>query len=230
MWLLRFFNSSLGTKLLMSLTGLFLCTFLLVHLVGNIQLFFPDGGQKFNVYAKFMTTNPIIKFTSYGLYATFLLHALKGILIWLYNKKARGGSYAVGSTPDTQHKFAAYNMATLGIVIFAFLGLHMAQFWFRMHFLEMPMAEYDGEKYKNLYAIVSEAFAQEWVVGVYLISLLALALHLLHGFASAFQTLGINHKKYTPVIKVLGSTFAILVPLAFAAMPVFFYLKTMGVF
>lgn len=230
-WLLKFFTSSIGNKLLMSLTGLFLCTFLLVHMVGNLQLFKFDDGESFNLYAKFMTTNPLIKFTSYGLYATFLLHAIKGILLWLYNRNARGGSYSGKDKPATRHSFAAYNMATLGIIIFAFLGLHLAQFWARMHFFNMPMATYQiaGEavEVKNLYVLVKEAFSQVWVVIVYVISLGALALHLLHGFASAFQSLGLNHKKYTPIIQGLGTAFAVLVPLAFAAMPIFFFVLSL---
>ena len=178
-----------------------------------------------------MTTNPLIKFTSYGLYATFILHAIKGILLWSYNRSARGGSYAGKDKPATRHSFAAYNMATWGIIIFAFLGLHLAQFWAKMHFFNMPMATYGvGEnavEVKDLYAIVKEAFSQPWVVVVYLISLAALALHLLHGFASAFQSLGLNHKKYTPIIQGLGTAFSILVPLAYAAMPVYFFILSM---
>jgi succinate dehydrogenase / fumarate reductase cytochrome b subunit len=230
-WLLKFFNSSIGSKLLMSLTGLFLCSFLLVHMSGNLLLFVPDEGAKFNAYAYFMTNNLLIKTLSYGLYATFLLHAVKGLLMAVYNRSARGGQkYAGQNSPATRYGFAAYNMATLGIIVFAFFGLHMAQFWARMHFFTMPTKTYDGTEYKDLYAIVAEAFAQPWVVAVYLISLAALSLHLLHGFGSAFQTLGINHKKYSPVIRGLGAGFAILVPLGFAAMPIFFFLKSIGTF
>jgi succinate dehydrogenase / fumarate reductase cytochrome b subunit len=230
-WLLKFFNSSIGSKLLMSLTGLFLCSFLLVHMSGNLLLFVPDEGAKFNAYAYFMTNNLLIKTLSYGLYATFLLHAIKGLLMAVYNRSARGGQkYAGQNSPATRYGFAAYIMATLGIIVFAFFGLHMAQFWARMHFFTMPVKTYDGVEYKDLYAIVAEAFAQPWVVAVYLISLAALSLHLLHGFGSAFQTLGINHKKYSPIIRGLGAGFAILVPLGFAAMPIFFFLKSIGTF
>jgi succinate dehydrogenase / fumarate reductase cytochrome b subunit len=202
---------------------------------GNLLLFVPDEGEKFNAYAKFMTSNLLIKSLSYGLYATFLLHAVKGILIAVYNRGARGGAkYAGQKSPATRYGFAAYNMATLGIIIFAFFGLHMAQFWARMHFFTMPEKTYgegvDAQTYKDLYAIVGEAFAQPWVVAVYLISLAALSLHLLHGFASGFQTLGLSHKKYSPIIQATGTAFAILVPLGFAAMPIFFFLKSVGLF
>ena len=218
-WLFNFLTSSLGEKVLMSLTGLFLCSFLLVHMVGNLQLFVPDNGLAFNAYAKFMTTNPLIKFTSYGLYFAILLHAFKGIGLWLSNKKAKDGGYRGKSIAPTRLSFAARNMATLGLIVFAFLGLHLAQFWAKMHFGTMPV---DAEGNKDLYKLVAEAFQQPWIVAVYLLSLGALSLHLLHGFQSAFQTLGISHKKYTPLVVGLGYAFSVLVPLGFAAMPLYF--------
>jgi succinate dehydrogenase / fumarate reductase, cytochrome b subunit len=229
-WLLKFFNSSIGSKLIMSLTGLFLCSFLLIHMAGNLQLFANDGGKSFNAYAYFMTHNPLIKTVSYGLYAMILVHAIKGLLLWFYNSGAKGTKYAKPKHSDTRFAFASYNMATLGIIVFAFIGLHMAQFWGKMHFSsDMPTMVIEGfkEPVKDLYKLVADTFAHAWVVVVYLISLLALSLHLLHGFASGFQTLGFNHKKYTPLIHALGTGFAILIPLGFAAMPLFFFAKSM---
>ena len=222
MWLLKFFNSSIGSKLIMSLTGLFLCSFLLVHMAGNLQLFVSDQGASFNAYAKFMTSNPLIKTISYGLYAMILLHAVKGILIWLYNRNAKGQTYAGKEKSDTEFRFASHNMATLGIIVFAFIGTHMYNFWAKMHFGTVPP---DAAGNKNLYILVAEAFQNPILVAFYVVSMIALSLHLLHGFSSGFQTLGLNHKKYTPIIKSTGITFAILVPLGFAAMPLFFYMK-----
>ncbi len=232
MWLLKFFNSSIGSKLIMSLTGLFLCSFLLVHMAGNLQLFAGDNGEKFNAYAYFMTHNPLIKTVSYGLYAMIFVHALKGLLIWRYNRAAKGTTYAGKERSNTRFAFASYNMATLGIIVFAFLGLHMAQFWAKMHFSDLPTMAVAGmdEPVKNLYALVAEAFSQVWVVAVYLVSLAALSLHLLHGFQSGFQTLGLNHKKYTPFIQTVGTAFAIIVPLGYAAMPIYFFVKSIGGF
>lgn len=218
-WLINFLNSSLGQKLLMSLTGLFLCSFLLVHLAGNLQLLAGDGGVSFNAYAAFMTSNPLIKFISYGLYFFILLHAVKGFALAFSNRKARGPQgYKVQSGGKAPNKFISNNMALWGLIIFAFIGLHMSQFWYRMKFGEMPM---QGE-YKDLYTIVAEAFQQEWVVAVYVLSLVALSLHLIHGFQSAFQTLGVNHKKYTPVIKIVGLVFSIVIPLGYMVLPIYF--------
>lgn len=221
-WLINFLNSSLGNKVLMSLTGLFLSSFLLVHLSGNLQLLKGDGGLAFNAYAHFMTTNPIIKFTSYGLYASILLHAIKGIGLYMANRKAKGQGYKVTRYAQKgASAISSRNMALLGTIVLGFLGLHMAQFWGRMHFTEMPI---DAAGNKDLFLIVKEAFQVEWVVIVYLISMIALAFHLVHGFQSAFQTLGLNHKKYTPIIKAVGLIFAIVVPAGFAVLPIYFLL------
>ena len=131
-WITDFLTSSIGKKLVMSLTGLFLCSFLVIHLLGNLQLLIPDGGAKFNVYAKFMTSNPLIKFISFGLYAGILLHAIQGILIWLSNKKAKSTKYAVSTY--TNGSWMSKNMGLLGTLVLFFLCVHMGDFWLRMKF------------------------------------------------------------------------------------------------
>jgi succinate dehydrogenase / fumarate reductase, cytochrome b subunit len=118
----------------------------------------------------------------------------------------------------------------LGTVLLIFIVLHMRTFWFEMHFGYVPTAEYDGQSYKDLYKIVTEAFSQWWYVLIYVLSMGALGYHLAHGFQSGFQTFGLRHKKYTPLIQFLGTwVFAIIIPALFAAMPVYFYLKHVGV-
>lgn len=207
----------------MSLTGLFLVIFLVVHLIGNLQLLYSDGGESFNKYAYFMTNNPLIKASSFGLYFFILLHAIQGIIIALSNRHAKGSKYAVSTNANST--WASKNMALLGTLILAFLCIHMGDFWFRMKAGLLDMAAYDDIDYEvaNLYDRVVYSFSQLWIVIIYLIGMVALALHLNHGFSSAFQTLGLNHKKYTPIIEGLGKTFSILVPLAFAIIPVFIY-------
>ncbi len=210
----------------MSLTGLFLITFLPVHLLGNLMLLKADGGEAFNTYAYFMTNNPLIKFVSIGLYFFIILHAIQGILIAVSNKKAKGTKYMVNTY--TNKSWASNNMALLGILIFAFICIHMGDFWFKMKFtsqLDMvtDYAGYEGIAIKDLYARVVAAFDQLWIVVVYLIGMVALGFHLMHGFASAFQTLGINHQKYTPIIKSLGMAYSILIPLGFAIIPIYMF-------
>ncbi len=219
-WFLDFLTSSIGRKLVMSLTGLFLITFLPVHLAGNLQLLAGDGGEAFNIYAKFMTSNPLIKFTSYGLYTGIALHAILGLAIWAKNRSATGKSYAVKNGNGTT--WASRSMAFLGTLILIFIFIHMGDFWYSMKFggLDDKLVTYDGIKYKDLYTKVSTSFSQLWIVIVYVISMIALAFHLNHGFASAFQSLGLNHKKYTPLIKGLGTVYSIIIPLMFALIPI----------
>ncbi len=251
-WLTSFLKSSIGKKLLMALTGLFLCTFLIVHLIGNFQLFKNDGGLSFNVYAVFMTTNPLIKFTSYGLYATILFHAIWGIYITIENKKARPVAYAQVDGKSNS-KWTSRNMGILGTIILVFIVVHMSGFWAKYKFGEVPYTDYhvnltDGEikafpysgeisnkmeKFteqgfervivKDLYAVVRDAFQNIGVVIFYVIAMLALGFHLIHGFSSGFQTLGLNHKKYNHLIKSIGfGVFGVIIPFLFALMPIYF--------
>ncbi len=229
-WFSSFITSSLGRKLIMSLTGLFLILFLLVHLAGNLQLLLDDGGESFNKYSYFMTHNGLIKTISYGLYFFILLHAIQGVLIWKKNRISRGSNkYAVQvvRTVNT-NGFAAKNMMYLGLMILAFLLLHMGDFWWATKTANLPTETYEGspKSYLDLYVKVYVSFKQLWVVIAYLVGLLALFFHLLHGFQSAFQTLGLHHKKYTPWIKTIGLAYSVLIPVGYAILPVYFYFKT----
>ena len=221
-WIINFFTSSIGRKIIMSLTGIFLILFLTVHLIGNLQLLIDDGGEQFNLYAKMMTSNPLIKVISYGNYFFIVLHAILGIVLWLQNKNAKGSRYAVKAKNTT---FASQNMAWFGIVILVFIIIHMGQFWFKMHFGDLPLETYGTvEGVKNLYIPVAAAFSNIGFVIFYVICMVVIGLHLSHGFQSAFQSLGLNHKKYTPIIKGLGLGYSILIPLGFAIIPIAFYL------
>ena len=222
-------TSSIGQKITMSLTGLFLITFLVVHLVGNFQLLLNDGGEQFNLYADFMTSNPLIKTVSYGLYAFIILHTIQGLLLWVQNRKASGGSrYAVKNTRSVKTSSTiSKNMAILGTIILIFLVVHMGQFWFKMKMGDLPLASYDGVEVKNLYAPVKAAFTNIFYVLFYVVAMFFIGAHLKHGFSSAFQTLGLNHPKYNGFISVLGNAYAILVPLGFAIIPIVFYVRNM---
>ncbi len=224
-WLSNFLASSIGQKLVMSLTGLFLILFLLVHLVGNLQLLYDDGGEAFNVYANFMTTNPLIKTTSIGLYFFILLHTIQGIFIKRKNVTSRLDRYAVKSRSTSS--FASRNMAPLGIIIFVFLVLHMWQFWYKMKMgaLDPVSVEIGGhlKDVQNLYAPVAYAFSQWGYVLFYVFSMFVIGLHLFHGFQSSFQTLGLGHKRFSGLIKAFGVLYSVVVPAGFAIIPVYFY-------
>jgi succinate dehydrogenase / fumarate reductase cytochrome b subunit len=216
-WFTKFLSSTLGKKLIMALTGLFLISFLIIHLIGNLQLLHDDGGRAFNIYAKFMTSNPLIKTVSYLLYTSILVHALWALFLSLQNRKARGAGYAI---TNKSSEWSSRNMGILGTIILIFTVIHMRQFWAEMHWGSVPMATYDGVEVKDLYTIVAFAFDQPVYVILYVVCMVALAFHLWHGFSSAFQTLGLNHLKYNGVINFVGRTLAIVVPAAFAWIPI----------
>lgn len=216
--------ASITQKVLMALTGLFLCTFLVVHLAGNLQLI-PGMGTRegFNEYALFMTTFPLIKIVSYGLYASIILHAIVALILTMQNKKARPVKYAKNNAAANS-KWSSRNMGLLGSVILVFIVIHMRSFWARYHWGEMPIMELEnGEKLKDLYTVTISAFQNPWYVLFYVVSLIALAFHLSHGFESGFQSLGLNHKKYTPWIKKFGVAFGIIICLLFAIIPISIY-------
>jgi len=179
-WFSSFLTSSIGQKIIMSLTGLFLILFLTVHLAGNLQLLANDGGESFNTYAYMMTHNPLIKFISIGNFFFIGLHAVQGILLALKNRAAKGQKYTVQSSASSS--------------------------------------------FADLYAQVLIVYKNPiWTI-LYIVGLIALAFHLNHGFSSAFQTLGLNHKKYTPFIEGMGKLYSIAIPLGFAIIPIVIFL------
>ena len=222
-WFTNFFSSTIGRKVVMALTGLFLILFLVVHLIGNLQLLKSDNGQSFNVYAQFMTSNPLIKVISYVNYAFILIHVIWSIMLTRRNRIARGPeSYALSK--NSSH-WTSRNMGILGTFIFIFLVIHLRSFWYEMHWGGIPTTTYEGTEYKNLYAVVEAAYTDIWFVVLYVVSMTLLAFHLFHGFGSVFQTLGLNHVKYNPVIRFLGVSFAVVVPALFALIPIYMYIN-----
>lgn len=221
-WFLDLFSSSLGRKLMMALTGLFLITFLAVHLAGNLQLLKDDGGIAFNKYAEFMSTNPLIQVVSKLNFAFIIIHALWALLLTRKNAKARGPvGYAVSSGKSSH--WTSRNMGVLGTVLLVFIVIHLKDFWASMHFGGVEMVDYDGQPYRDIYSLVNEWFHKSWYVALYVVSMAAVGFHLYHGFASAFQTLGLNHLKYNGVIEVVGKSFAVIVSILFAIIPVVMY-------
>ena len=226
-WLSQALSSSLGKKLLMALTGLFLIIFLIGHLLGNFLLFKEDGGQAFNEYAKFMTTTPAVMVLSILTYVSIIAHVIYSIILSIHNRKSRPVKYAV-SGASANSIWTSRNMGVLGTFVLIFIVIHLKSFWYEMKFGSVPMVEYDSGSMKDLYLIVNQAFAQPWYVLFYVLSMLILAFHLSHGFKSAFQTLGLSHVKYTPLITIVGKTFAVIVPLLFASIPVYIFFKVQG--
>ena len=205
----------------MSITGIFIIVFVAVHVSGNSLLFKNDGGLAFNAYSSLMSTNPLIQMVSKVNYALILLHVIYAIVLTRKNQSARPVGYAIpgGSVSSS---WASRNMMLLGIILFVFLIIHLRGFWYEMHYGNLGL---DSNGNKDLYAIVVAAYSQWWYAGIYVISMIALSFHLSHGFSSTFQSLGLNHTKYTPFIKLVGRLFSIIVPLLFALMPIYLFLK-----
>jgi succinate dehydrogenase / fumarate reductase, cytochrome b subunit len=212
-WFTKTLSSSLGKKLLMGLTGLFLISFLLIHCGINACIFVNDGGETFNAAAEFMGTNFFIRTAEIVLFAGLILHAVDGLLLWAQNNKKRPVAYAqVSSQTSTWY---SRSMGLLGTLLLLFLILHLRHFWFVSRLTDEITS---GQS--TLFAEMKEVFASPIVVAIYVLGCISLAYHLMHGFESAFQTLGFNHPKYTPFIKLLGFGFAILIPIIFALMPI----------
>ncbi len=212
----------------MSVTGLFLCTFLVVHLVGNLQLFKHDQGAAFNTYSHFMGTNPIIRTIEWGLVLGFGFHIYEAFALSRRNKTARGQGYVTNHS-EQNSEWTSRNMGILGTIILIFLLVHLYNFFWRARFGGLD--KIGGENLEtrdldNLYLAVVSSFHIWWYVLLYVAAQISLGYHLWHGFRSGFQTLGLNHRKYTPVIKWAGYAFAVVVSAGFASMPLYFFLFT----
>ena len=243
----------------MALTGLFLCTFLIVHLGGNLLLFKDDQGFGFNVYANFLTHFPPIEVIAYLLYLSILVHALYALILTVKNRKARPVKYA--SSNEAPASWSSKNMGLLGSILFLFIVIHMSDFWYNYKYSgKVGFVEYktdlatdkttavpynpvspDFEKsvsvvnnieivrVKDLHARVASSFSNLIYVIFYVIAMGAVSFHLLHGFQSAFRTLGWVHRKYTPVVNFIGTwLFAVIIPLGFALMPVVYYIQSLN--
>ena len=280
-------KSSIAKKYWMALTGLFLCTFLVGHLLGNLQLAFKageEGRQAFNEYAYFMAHNPMIKILSYLTYISILFHTIDGILLTIKNKKSRPVKYAKNNA-NANSSSTSRNMALLGSLILIFIVTHMANFWYKakissdsfpLHIIKTEVKNQKGqsqykeyyhtktspiekdsvvaiknktelydkrnfkiaEGYKDLHSLVFAFFGQDkskygfpkndqaiFYTLFYVLSMCVLCFHLWHGFASAFQTVGVNHSSYNTIIKSTGKLFAILIPLGFAIIPLMIFLN-----
>lgn len=222
-WFTKTFTSTIGRKFLVSVTGLFLCSFLVVHLVGNLQLF-NETGDAFNIYSHFMATNPIIRTMEIVLVLGFGFHIYEALVLTRRNQSVRKVDYAY-NRPEDNSNWSSRNMGLLGTVILVFLIIHLYNFFWRARFGEPNMIPIEGTEYDDLYSVVVQSFHLWWYVLIYVLGQIALGFHLYHGFQSAFQTLGLNHKKYTPFLQKFGAFFSIVVPAGFASMPLYFFIK-----
>ncbi|CAI9684509.1 hypothetical protein EAVNVH72_02719 [Elizabethkingia anophelis] len=205
----------------MCLTGLFLGFFLLIHFLGNLQLFLPQeqAHLQFNAYSHFLSGNIVIKIVSLVLYTSIILHAIDGLVITIKNKKS-GGTYQ-SDRRGRASKWYSRNMGILGTLILIFLVIHFQNFWYVYKFGSLPL---DDKGNKDLYILVVTVFKEWWYVVIYVISMIALCYHLIHGIYSAVRTLGLFHPKYVKWIKIAGITYSVIISVGFALMPVYVFL------
>jgi len=213
--ILEFLESSIGKKILVAAAGILLCGFLVTHLAGNLLMFV--GGDTFNKYAEALEHNPLLPIAEIGLIALFLVHIVLAYRATYLNRAARPEGYQVykgkgARTPGSR------TMAITGTVLLAFVIIHVATFKFDIGGLKGQI-EGQGE---SLFNHVLGWFANPWYSAFYILSVGGLGLHLSHGVQSAAQTFGLNHPRYTPLIKKAGLAFAILIFLGFASFPVYF--------
>jgi len=216
-------QTTLIKKIIMALTGLFLAFFLIIHLLGNLQLLLPEqeGHLQFNAYSHLLGGNIIIKMVSYVLYASILFHAFDALILFIENRKANDQNYKTDNRAEVSG-WISRNMGILGSLILIFLVIHFKDYWYVYKFGSPPL---DADGNKDLYTIVINSFQELWYVVLYVIAIIALGLHLMHGVSSAFRTLGVYHLKFIKWIKYGGYAFSILITTGFTIIPIIIYLK-----
>jgi succinate dehydrogenase / fumarate reductase cytochrome b subunit len=202
----------------MSITGLFLCIYLVVHLLGNLILFKNDQGAAFNQYFVTLSGNPFIRIIEVVLVFGFLFHIVDAVVLTLRNRNARPTAYALNS-PQANSSWASRNMGITGTIILLFLIVHVNSFTVRHRII--------GTR-ESMYETVARAFQSGWsgwYWAFYVVAMIFLGIHLNHGFQSAFRSIGLSNPKYIPLIKKIGWFFSVIIPTAFAAIPLYFFFR-----
>jgi succinate dehydrogenase / fumarate reductase cytochrome b subunit len=215
----RLLSSSVGTKLLIGVTGLLLFAYLILHLVGNAIIFL--GQEAFNAYAHFLISNPLVVPVEIGLLLIFLVHIYKTIRMWFDNQAARPVGYTktVSAGHTSRKSVASTTMILSGLLIAIFVVIHVKQFKFGTFYLVAG-----SEAVRDLYRTEIEVFQQPIWVAFYVLSTLLVGLHLRHGIASAFQSLGLDHPTYTQQIVTWGIAGAVIIGGGLAMIPIWVYL------
>ncbi|HLF44823.1 MAG TPA: succinate dehydrogenase cytochrome b subunit [Chitinophagaceae bacterium] len=230
------FTSSIGKKIVMGITGLFLVSFLIVHMGVNATIFkdvfdTSDNGDMFNRAADFMGKTVVIRLMEIVLFLGFFIHIIQGIVLELQNRGKRKKDYQV-QLGNRGSKWYSRSMGLLGTILLIFLILHWWHFWIPSRFthagLELPVLLSNGRVSHDMFNLMKITFSEWWVVIVYVLACISLAWHLVHGFQSAFRTLGLHNSKYLNLLNAFGIWFSILVPLIFALMPVSFKMGWIG--
>jgi succinate dehydrogenase cytochrome b subunit len=218
---LRTFSSSVGTKILIGVTGLALFLYLVIHIVGNLLVFF--GPAFYNRYAYVLESNPLLPIVELGLLAIFLIHIFKTIRMFVGNRHARPARYVTKkyAGAPSRKSVASSTMIVSGLWLLAFLILHVKQFRYGTEY-EWPAGG------RDLYRLEMENLSNPLVVGFYVLSMIVVGSHLWHGIASAFQSLGADQPTWTPRLLVAGKVIAALIAAGFMVIAVWVYLAQGG--
>ena len=216
-WLLNLLSTSIGKKVLMALTGLFLVLFLAVHLYGNLYLYV--GEEAFNHHAESISGNALIRIVEVVLFLAIVAHAVSGVQLTIRNRRARPQRYRVRRRAGFS-TLASRSMIVSGSVVFIFIVVHLRNFFYEARFGRAAAGE-------SLYKVVTETFALPGYAALYVIAMILLGLHLAHGFLSALRTLGIEHQRYTPLLRGVGLVLAVGFAAAFASMPIVFFARSL---
>ncbi|RWY53759.1 succinate dehydrogenase cytochrome b subunit [Mucilaginibacter gilvus] len=214
-------QSTIQYKLVMAGTGLFLCFFLVIHLLGNLQLLLSpaEAKEQFNWYSHLLAGNMGIKIISWVLLISIIAHAVYALILALKTKKANGTKYAYDKRADVS-PWTSRNMGLLGTVILVFLVIHLKDFWYVSDFTTMTL---DKQGYKDMYSVVVLTFHEWWYVLIYEVSFIAVGFHLLHGFFSAARTLGLYHPKYVKLVRYTGWVYTAFITGGFMLIPIVVY-------
>ena len=213
--------SSIVRKFIMALSGLFLIIFLITHLVIN-SLTLASSKDLFNEAAHFMATNPIIYAMQYVLALGFIIHIGMGIKLTIQNKRARSQEYVYNKMSKNTDLSSRSMIVSRGLVI-VFLALHLRDYFYQMKFVGLPEGTTD-------YDLVVNLFTNPYYTAVYVIAFIVLGVHLNHGFKSAFQSMGANHKKYNPLIKIVSKAYSIVIALGFSTIAIFHFINQSSIF
>lgn len=220
-------KTSLSRKYWMATSGLFLIIFLTQHFTINFLSVLSKAS--FNNVSHFMGTNPVVQFLLQPvLMFGVIFHFVAGFMLEIKNRQARPVKYAAFS-PAANSTWMSRNMIITGIMVLLFLGVHFYDFWIpemNVKYINGDLSGLNQDGSLRYYDELVHKFTDPIRVIIYCLSFIFLALHLMHGFQSAFQSLGIRHSQYTPGIKKLGNAFAVLIPLGFIFIAVFHYLSS----
>ncbi|MDD0853297.1 succinate dehydrogenase cytochrome b subunit [Halobacteriovorax sp. GB3] len=216
--LCTYLKTSVMKKQVMAVTGLLLCGFLVTHLIGNCLLYV--GSDAFNAYAHALTSNKLIYVAEAILASIFLSHIGLAIRLTVENKKARPVGYYMSQMTGNGATFASRTMPYTGLMILIFLVLHL----FNFKFGPVYMTTLDGVEVRDIYKTVVEYFQSPLNVLWYIVAMIALGIHLSHGFWSAFQSLGFSHPKYNCTLKLTSKLFAVVIAAGYIALPIYCYL------